>query len=143
MKPCPFCGSVKLNITHSDSGLSAVECEQCGAAGPLDEEDAPAVERWDQRTAENARLRAALETISDGASSFGRWQLIARTALKDAAQSTPARDTLKADCCTHCLSCAHFDPARSWCSLHRGTTTPDYLCKDFACATLKEPNVSD
>jgi Lar family restriction alleviation protein len=61
MKPCPFCGSVKLNITHSDSGLSAVECEQCGAAGPLDEEDAPAVERWDQRT-DKAQIKSLMET---------------------------------------------------------------------------------
>jgi Lar family restriction alleviation protein len=54
MKPCPFCGSARLNITHSDSGLSAVECVHCGAAGPLDDEDAPATERWDRRTADTA-----------------------------------------------------------------------------------------
>jgi hypothetical protein len=96
--------------------------------------------------AENARLREELTNLSEQRDCLHRERDRLRAELKAAAQSTPARVALKADCYTmpataHCLSCAYFDLARSWCVAHEGRTTPDYLCKDFAPASAlrREP----
>lgn len=53
-KPCPFCGSRKLEILRLIRGdlkvCRQVECE-CGAGGPLEPTTARAVAKWNRRAA--------------------------------------------------------------------------------------------
>ena len=47
LKPCPFCGSVRVAIVGS-----FVRCGRCGAVGPFGCSEAEAAERWNNRPAE-------------------------------------------------------------------------------------------
>lgn len=48
-KPCPFCGSTNLKLQSQEvEGVSFVECNNCGATGPMAyyRSDAYAVDFW-------------------------------------------------------------------------------------------------
>lgn len=52
LKPCPFCGSIKVRITfYDDNDVCVVECQDCGALGPIALESAKAIEAWNKREA--------------------------------------------------------------------------------------------
>lgn len=80
LKPCPFCGEEarveKLNL--GKQGLFRVICPNCLTATHLREEKNNAVAEWnarpieDAQTAENKRLREALELIAEAKFYFAR-----------------------------------------------------------------------
>lgn len=46
---CPFCGTSHL-LTYGESvGFCRIECEECGAAGPVADSDGDALTLWQQR----------------------------------------------------------------------------------------------
>ena len=50
LEPCPFCGSV--NVAPSTNGFENdyIECENCGAAGPVSSRESKAAIAWNRRT---------------------------------------------------------------------------------------------
>jgi Lar family restriction alleviation protein len=48
LKPCPFCGSTNLNVTHESS---YVMCYGCDADGPVTRPSAAAIAAWNNRAA--------------------------------------------------------------------------------------------
>lgn len=49
--PCPFCGTTwtALNISESVHWRPHVECDNCGATGPMDDEVEVAIVLWNHR----------------------------------------------------------------------------------------------
>ena len=50
LEPCPFCGSNNVELvngTHYD--IAFVECGDCTAKGPVEEDEDDAVDNWNQR----------------------------------------------------------------------------------------------
>ncbi|WP_419722264.1 Lar family restriction alleviation protein [Serratia fonticola] len=46
---CPFCGAGH-SLVHGESvGFCRIECEECGAAGPVADNDDDALTLWSQR----------------------------------------------------------------------------------------------
>lgn len=51
-KACPFCGRFELIVEFISSPPKDeyfVECDYCGATGPIAFDDASALEEWDER----------------------------------------------------------------------------------------------
>lgn len=65
VKSCPFCGDIRQveiiqpfrTVTH----MWAVNCDNCGALGPLDGTQADAARCWNMRATAPSALRAALD----------------------------------------------------------------------------------
>lgn len=46
---CPFCGTSHSLIYGESAGFNRIECEECGAAGPVADSDGDALTLWQQR----------------------------------------------------------------------------------------------
>lgn len=52
LKPCPFCGGSNLHDTdHDRSDAYGIVCVDCGASGPVMENDSHVVDTWNRRPA--------------------------------------------------------------------------------------------
>lgn len=49
LKPCPFCGSTKVESTFMGHGALAVLCYECEAEGPPRENEKDAIAAWNKR----------------------------------------------------------------------------------------------
>lgn len=58
---CPFCGTSHSLIYGESAGFNRVECEECGAAGPVADSDGDALTLWQQRVeAKDAQYTGSL-----------------------------------------------------------------------------------
>lgn len=48
IEPCPFCGFDNIGIHTNLMGYSQMECNRCGAGGPLDRNDSHEL-KWNER----------------------------------------------------------------------------------------------
>ena len=49
LKPCPFCGKEELRARSSGVMNYYMECEYCGASGPVDDTDLASENEWNTR----------------------------------------------------------------------------------------------
>lgn len=49
LKPCPFCGEIPTRHFNKAVGLFFLCCNVCGADGPLSDDEATAIEKWNER----------------------------------------------------------------------------------------------
>lgn len=49
LRPCPFCGSKKVEICRTNPGACWVRCGRCGADAPSDPERKVAIRIWNRR----------------------------------------------------------------------------------------------
>lgn len=49
LKPCPFCGSMELEVEENDFGDIVVSCESCFTEGPVAHSKSNAVALWNER----------------------------------------------------------------------------------------------
>ncbi len=54
IKPCPFCGKAEDVGKHNWDGVLVVQCEYCGASGPLCDAASKAIQEWNTRHPESA-----------------------------------------------------------------------------------------
>lgn len=90
LKPCPFCGNLRVDFSHEASGNKVLFfrfCVYCGAQGPDVRTETEAVPAWNDRApdpaytariaaleAEVERLREALEaSLTAGDSHYAHW----------------------------------------------------------------------
>jgi Lar family restriction alleviation protein len=71
VRPCPFCGSADVLLTHDAARWPVVQCQDCGANGPsikLSQDEA--VAQWNARpgvAAERESIKARLLNMDDAA----------------------------------------------------------------------------
>jgi Lar family restriction alleviation protein len=57
LKPCPFCGSEKIELSPRSLGVFAVvTCRSCACYGQPTAEDSEAIAAWNQRPAPEGRV---------------------------------------------------------------------------------------
>lgn len=62
LKPCPFCGSAKVNMCVGyDAAFHYVECEDCRAGAGFDKSKSKSISAWNARPVENELLDALKE----------------------------------------------------------------------------------
>ena len=49
LKPCPFCGNEDVHTKFIDRVMAAVECNYCGARGPVIYLELSATDAWNTR----------------------------------------------------------------------------------------------
>jgi Lar family restriction alleviation protein len=88
-RPCPFCGSeIGPSGRRIRAGIRAVQCDECGAEGPLSKTEAEALAHWNAAGQDTRRLnwylhrsrvrgwdhdRTSIETGSDYLSGMRKW----------------------------------------------------------------------
>jgi Lar family restriction alleviation protein len=60
-KPCPFCGSTKLEVWEGIRGTT-IECMRCGATGPQAFDDIEALAWWNEASRPRGKQRDAQRT---------------------------------------------------------------------------------
>lgn len=63
LKPCPFCGSEKVELESEGDGNNWVECQFCATCGPMQETEADAIAAWNAA----ARLTPVERAVLDAA----------------------------------------------------------------------------
>lgn len=48
-RPCPFCGSMEMEITRFANGRAAMTCKLCDARGPICINESKAEKHWNLR----------------------------------------------------------------------------------------------
>lgn len=54
LKPCPFCGSKDLRISHVGRDWNSVICRDCGGEGPEELGREDAISSWNRRAGDEA-----------------------------------------------------------------------------------------
>ena len=50
LEPCPFCGTSNVDLVNGALyDIHHVECNECTARGPIEEDEDEAVDNWNQR----------------------------------------------------------------------------------------------
>jgi len=55
LKPCPFCGSTKLDVVLDEIYYVTCDTEACGADGPYSANRERAIEKWNRRSGSSAK----------------------------------------------------------------------------------------
>ena len=65
LKPCPFCGNKKIEYSGLAANYRYIECEDCGAAGPVASSNEAAAKLWNARASEIPKPHGALVDRDD------------------------------------------------------------------------------
>ena len=65
LKPCPFCGSDRVQILGRGSEPYYVNCKACDAEGPVEYNETAAVKSWNTRAEVKAEEKAEAKGIMD------------------------------------------------------------------------------
>ncbi len=62
---CPFCKTLSVHLTATSTGQWAMTCDECGAHGPVSDEDSTAYERWVETVSADQLLRTVIDESPD------------------------------------------------------------------------------
>lgn len=68
LKPCPFCGSMKLDVASTNAESHWIECEMCGAQAPSGETLTEGVALWNSRRPPQQYVNVRVRRLDDGVS---------------------------------------------------------------------------
>ena len=73
LKPCPFCGSVDLGISHPEIESYFVSCYECDAeSSDIGETAAAAAQHWNRRSVDRAALVELHSDLSEDLAELAR-----------------------------------------------------------------------